>query len=296
MVVSICIILKILCTSTYSGQVIPGNVKCNGCILSSNLDGSDLKVVGWGFRSAYGLAFSPIDKAELLVTVNGADERGSRPIANDTEKVYLIDISNPSQLGKFYGWPDFFGNAEPVTDPKFKPSSNTKTQQLEFLMQMHPPAEKPLVELEVGAAFVQVDFSHSSLIPSNAVNGSNNRQFGLEGMAFISEFGIMVPTSHSVQSVEGKQRGESEIIGQKIVILDPQTKNYSNFVSLKEPDSSFRPVGLVFNENESALYIASIGKVEVRTTSPNNHNIQLPESVPWYYLNTGIIWKITKNN
>ena len=51
--------------------------------------------------------------------MNGADERGSRPIANDTEKIYIIDISNSSQLGKFCGWPDFFGNAEPVTDPKF---------------------------------------------------------------------------------------------------------------------------------------------------------------------------------
>jgi len=52
--------------------------------------------------------------------MNGADERGSRPIANDTDKAYTIDVSNSSNLGKFYGWPDFYGNAEPVTDPKFK--------------------------------------------------------------------------------------------------------------------------------------------------------------------------------
>ena len=72
-------------------------MKCNGCILSAKLDGTDLKLVGWGFRIAYGMAFSPIDTTRLLVTVNGADE-----------KVYSIDISNSSQLGKFYGWPDFF--------------------------------------------------------------------------------------------------------------------------------------------------------------------------------------------
>lgn len=63
-------------TFTYNGQVIPGNIKCNGCILSANLDGTDLKLVGWGFRSAYGIAFFPDDPAKLLVTVNGADERG----------------------------------------------------------------------------------------------------------------------------------------------------------------------------------------------------------------------------
>ena len=32
---------------------------------------------------------------------------------------------------------------------------------------------------------------------------------------------------------------------------------------------SFRPVGIAYNKDESALYIASIGKVEVRTTLPN---------------------------
>ena len=67
------------------------------------------------------MAFSPIgNNTKLLVTANGADERGSRPIANDTEKVYSIDISNSSQLGKFYGWPDFFGNAQPVIDPRLQ--------------------------------------------------------------------------------------------------------------------------------------------------------------------------------
>ena len=131
-------------TSTYAGQVIPGNIKCNGCILSANLDGTDLKLVGWGFRSAYGMAFSPTDRTKLLITVNGADERGSRPISDDTEKVYLIDISDAAELGKFYGWPDFFGNAEPVTDPKFQSPKGNNSQQLEFLMQNHPPVEKPL--------------------------------------------------------------------------------------------------------------------------------------------------------
>ena len=67
------------------------------------------------------MAFSPIgNNTKLLVTANGADERGSRPIANDTEKVYSIDISNSSQLGKFYGWPDFCGNAQPVIDPRLQ--------------------------------------------------------------------------------------------------------------------------------------------------------------------------------
>lgn len=39
---------------------------------------------------------------------------------------------------------------------------------------------------------------------------------------------------------------------------------------------------IAFNQNEDALYIASIGKVEVRTSLPNNNNnnIHLTEPVP----------------
>jgi glucose/arabinose dehydrogenase len=278
-------------TSTYAGQLIPGDIKCNGCILSANLDGTDLRLVGWGFRSSYGMAFSPVDTTRLLVTVNGADERGSRPINNDTEKVYSIDISNSSQLGKFYGWPDFFGNAQPVTDPKFQSTKGNNSQQLEFLMQSHSPVEKPIVELDVGAALAQVDFSSPSY-SSSYNNNTDYDYFGLEDMAFIAEFGIMVPISHLPGSIKGE--GE-KIVGQKVVMLNLQNGNHSDFVSLNTPDTSFRPVGIAFNQDESALYIASIGKVEVRTTLPNN-GITLPEPVPWYYPNTGVIWKITKSS
>ena len=284
-------------TFTYNGQVIPGNIKCNGCILSANLDGTDLKLIGWGFRSAYGIALLPNDPAKLLVTVNGADERGSRPIANDTEKIYQIDISssssssssstNSSQLGRFYGWPDFFGNAEPVTDPKFQ-VKNLPT--LRFVMQNHPPVEKPLVELEVGSALAQVDSSSSSSSSVSASYNSTNN-FGFKDMAFIAEFGIMVPISHLPGNIKNQDK---EIVGQKVILFNPQNKSYTDFISLNKPDTSFRPVGIAFNKNENALYVTSIGKVEIRTTLPNDNSIELSEPSPWYYPNTGIIWKVTK--
>jgi hypothetical protein len=70
-------------------------------------------------------------------------------------------------------------------------------------MQNHPPVEKPLVQLEVGSALAQVDFSSSN---------DNTNNFGLEGMAFISEFGIMVPGSHSPKSIKNQEK----IVGQKV--------------------------------------------------------------------------------
>jgi hypothetical protein len=70
---------------------------------------------------------------------------------------------------------------------------------LEFLMQNHSPVEKPSVELGIGSALAQVDFSRSP--PSK-----NADNFGLKGMAFIAEFGIMVPISHLPRSLESRER------------------------------------------------------------------------------------------
>jgi hypothetical protein len=98
-------------------------------------------------------------------------------------------------------------------------------------MQNHPPVEKPLVELEVGAAY--------SWIWDNGANTS---------------------FTWSIKN------HEQEIVEQKVLVFNLQNKSHSDFVSLDKPDTSFRPVGIEFNKNENALYITSIGKVEIWTT------------------------------
>lgn len=72
--------------TTDEGQVVKGDIKCTSCIMSANLDGTDLQLVGWGFRNPSGLAFN--DEGRLFAVVHGADERGARPIANDSDKFY----------------------------------------------------------------------------------------------------------------------------------------------------------------------------------------------------------------
>ena len=152
-------------------------------------------------------------------------------------------------------------------------------------MQNHHPVEKPLIEFEVGAALAQVDFSSSLSLYNDTID------FGFKDIAFIAEFGIMVPISHLPWSIKNQ---EQEIVGQKVIVFNPQNKSHSDFISLDKPDTSFRPVGIAFNKNEDTLYITSIGKVEIRTTLPNDNSIELSEPSPWYYPNTGIVWKVTK--
>jgi hypothetical protein len=67
----------------------------------------------------------------------------------------------------------------------------------------------------------------------------------------------------------------------------------SGFLSLKSNDTSFRPVGIKFNNKENALYVVSMGKFEVRTTLPNGTPLPMP--TPWAYADTGVVWKIMRS-
>jgi hypothetical protein len=79
------------------------------------------------------------------------------------------------------------------------------------------------------------------------------------------------------------------MVGQKVVILNLQTGNYSDFVS--------------FNVVIPVLDLLALPLMKMRmlyckhwkglkTTLPNN-GIPLSKPVPWYYPNTGVTWKIT---
>jgi glucose/arabinose dehydrogenase len=254
------------------GQVVKGNPLCNGCIISANSDGSDIQLEAWGLRNPFGLAFN--NEGRLFASDNGADERGSRPIKDDLDKLQEIRLNATEP--PFYGWPDFFGNAEPVTDPKFQSPLANGTQ-MQFLMQGHPPVEKPLVLIDHAAAVTGLEF------PSE--------EFGLDGKALIGEFGTMAPTTHSPHGEIQEALEGRTIIGQKVIALDLNTGNYTDFVSLNAPDLSFRPVGLTYNEDENALYVVTISKAEIKTHLPSGE--ALPYPIPWGYPFTGVVWKIS---
>ena len=112
------------------GRRISGRVPCTAAIMRCNADGSDLELVAWGLRNAYGLGFLP--DGRLLAIDQGADERGSRPIAHCPDFLYEI------RQGAWYGWPDFYGG-------------RTYTDAQQFVLANHhelPPPEAALVEFE----------------------------------------------------------------------------------------------------------------------------------------------------
>lgn len=241
-------------------------------------DGSDLRLHAWGLRSPYGMTLDSYNN-KLYITNNGADDKGIRPITNDTDNVYSFDLgtssnnisSTNSNSPIWYGWPDFYGNGEAVTDAKFGMSKKL-AHPLQFLIENHPPVTKPFAQLGVGYGVTQAAYVNSSTA------------FVQKPSIFIGSFGIAAPINHDIR-VNGK------IISQQIEMVDPNTGNLTDFLSLKAPDPSFRPVALAFNDKENALYITSIGKVEIKTTTDLVG--QLPMPVVWPYPFTGAIRRVT---
>ncbi len=121
---------------------------CTASIMRCNPDGSELELVAWGIRNAYGLGFLP--DGRLIATDQGSDERGSRQIGHVPELMFEI------KQGAWYGWPDFVGGV-PVTDPRFRSS---RGDALDFILSNHeelPKPEKPLLALPVNSAATKFD-------------------------------------------------------------------------------------------------------------------------------------------
>jgi glucose/arabinose dehydrogenase len=122
---------------------IPAAMPCTAAVLRCRPDGSELSLVAWGLRNAYGLGFLP--DGRLLATDQGPDDRGSRPIGYAPDALYVV------AQGGWYGWPDFVCG-RPVTDPAFAPQ---RGEQPKFILADHdrlPPPQRPVVEFTVNAA------------------------------------------------------------------------------------------------------------------------------------------------
>ena len=130
------------------GRRIQGRVPATAAVMRCNADGSELELVAWGLRNAYGLRF--LADGRLLAVDQGGDDRGSRPVGNAPDLLFEI------RKGGWYGWPDFIGG-DPVTDSRFAP---TRGPDPRFVLANHhelPPPERPLVRFPPHAAAVKLD-------------------------------------------------------------------------------------------------------------------------------------------
>ncbi|MFE0100670.1 PQQ-dependent sugar dehydrogenase [Streptomyces sp. NPDC059009] len=138
-----------------AGTRLPAALPCTSAVMSCRPDGSDLRLVAWGLRNAYGLLFLP--DGRLLATDQGADDRGSRPVGQAPELLYEV------RHGAWYGWPDFIGGI-PVDDPRHAPGTGTPP---EFVLANHhelPRPEQPLLAFAPHSAAVKMTLAPDGLL------------------------------------------------------------------------------------------------------------------------------------
>ena len=242
-------------------KIIKGTTKANGTILRVNPDGSDLEVVAWGLRNPFGLAFAA--DGNLYASDNGYDNRGSRPIANAPDCIWLI------RQGAWYGFPDFAAGAR-VDSAEFTPEKGEKP---DLLMQSHPRCEQPVARLPQHAGATKMDVSRSA-------------DFGYQNMLFVGAVGDASPLT-----------GTDHPVGYCVVYLDPATgegetffrakmeslgPEYLEYVATAGPK---RPVDVKFSPDGNALYVVDLGALAV---------IPSAAPTPQPFPGTGVVWRITR--
>lgn len=213
-------------TTNPRGTRIAGKLPCTAAVMRCNRDGSDLELVAWGIRNAYGLGFLP--DGRLIVTDQGSDDRGSRAIGEVPDLLFEV------HEGRWYGWPDFIGG-RPVTDPRYRPQ---RGEPLEFVLSNHeelgPPA-RALLEFPTHVAAVKFDVAPSS--------------HPYAGQLFVALFGDERPMT----APEGPQAGRS------VVRIDPC--DWSMHDVLDGP--LHRPIDVRFHPITRDMYVLDFGKFEM---------------------------------
>ncbi len=244
-------------TETTAGQVIKGDVKCNGSVLRCDSDGSGLELVAWGLRNPYGIAFAP--DGRLFATEHGIDERNARHIIGDHEDFYEI------VEGAWYGWPDFASGIR-LDDPYWGEGGRGR----EPVLAEHPDPNPP----KPFTTFSQ----HSG---PNGVDFCRDPAFGFLGDAFVALFGDLTPVTARLTTPSGF----------KVVRVDMRTGEVVDFAvnkiqgpASKLPHRGFeRPSHCQFGPDD-ALYVVDFGQISI---APEKGGIRVQQG-------TGTLWRIRR--
>src|SRR5947209_6460583 len=151
---------------------------CDGAILRAKLHVGDpkstIEPVSWGYRNPYGLRFAPNDhplKGGLLVSENGEDERGARPVNNSPDRLALAQ-QNPDGSPDYHGWPDRFGflaSTQAVFNPVGGPGDDNPIavagKPVQPVLAFPPqPITAPIALEPADVAVVGLDFAPDSFV------------------------------------------------------------------------------------------------------------------------------------
>ena len=209
------------------GTRMEGQVPCTAAVMRCNPDGSELELVAWGLRNAYGLGFLP--DGRLLAVDQGADDRGTRPVGNIPDLLFEV------RPGAWYGWPDFIADVS-ITDPAYTPERGPAPV---FALSNHhelPPPEKALLRFPAHAAAVKFGVAPASS--------------RWAGQLFIALFGDEAPMT----APAGLPKA-----GRSVARIDPA--DWSLHTIIESPLA--RPIDVQFHPGNGALYMLDFGNFEM---------------------------------
>jgi len=302
---------------------------CTGAILRARISNpmSTIEPFAWGFRNPYGIRFSPDDhplKGQLLISENGEDERGARPVNNAPDRL-AVARQNPDGTPEFHGWPDRFGfldSTQSVFNPiggggddlcsptgctasdiaRVKDENIPVRHVLAFLPQapVAPLALQPADVAAVGLDFAPKSFLHGVVKP-NAALVAREGDFG-----FSPENG-KPGEGHDIELVNFTNAGNpNELQLSRFAFNCPQGSHSSNPdgspTCKVEVDQAFtgklrginRPTTLRFGP-DGAAYLVDYGAVRDPGGSDPDSRFVNPADAPLVQIpGTGVIWKITR--
>lgn len=212
---------------TEPGQRVAARLPCTAAVMRCNADGSELELVAWGLRNAYGLGFLP--DGRLLAVDQGADDRGSRPVGNVPDMLFEV------RQGAWYGWPDFIGDV-PITDPRYTPVRGPAPTFVLANRDELPAPERPLLSFPPHAAAVKFDVA-----PEGAPRWA--------GQLFVALFGDEVPMT----APAGPR------VGRSVARVDPSDWSLHPFAQA----GLLRPIDVRFGPPDGAVYVLDFGSFEM---------------------------------
>jgi glucose/arabinose dehydrogenase len=248
-------------TPSQPGQTIAGKVPCSGAVLRVDLSGGEPELVGWGFRNPFGLAFS--GDGMLLVTDNGYDSRGSRPVWGNADWLWVVDPRKPAL---WHGWPDY-ADGRKVSETRYQGLGKAAPAVLLANTPNEPPKPR---------AFFAC---HSS---SDGLDVSRSPKFGHVGDAFVAQFGDQVPVTGKTLAPAGFKVVRVNVSNGVIEEFAVNRGDENGPASYLKTGGLERPIAVRFSPEGDALYVVDFGVL--RMTDEASHPQQ----------GTGVLWRITR--
>jgi glucose/arabinose dehydrogenase len=296
----------------FDGATQPG--MCTGAILRASLSNpqSSVEPVSWGYRNPFGIRFAPEDhplQGALLITENGEDERGARPVNNAPDRIH---VHRGDQLD-YHGWPDRFGFLEssqtvfvPIGGPSDDNLAAVGKPVLPILMFPPRKVTAPIALEPADIAAVGLDF-----VPDTFAGAGNTGNMVNRGDALITregDFGFSPgngtpEVGHDVERVQFLSANQisQERFAFNCRAADQVTQGGTKIC--KNPaDQAFgelirginRPVDGKFGP-DGAFYVVDFGAVRDVGRSDPRTKFQMTEDGPLVQIpGTGVIWRISK--